>query len=331
MLQLVPGRTFESTVRTYRYNPFSDGLQGIDETTLSSFLAVTVIAVGRRLADNQRLFSAHGFAGMSQPIFFAHANGFPSGTYGKLFAALEPEYRVAHLEQHAHDPRFPAGDNWYHLVDELIHHLQQQDEPVWGVGHSFGGMLHLHAALRCPDLYRGVVMLDSPVLTRTDRWVIRAAKRFGFIDKLTPAGRTLGRREEFADLDSARSYFAGKTLFRGFDPECFDAYLQHGLHKVGDKLRLRFDPATEISIYRGVPHTSPGRTRQLQVPLAVVRGHKSRVVMNHHTRFVGRLPQGESLTVPGGHMFPLERPQDTAQLLKNLFTRWENRQHKDCA
>jgi len=176
-----------------------------------------------------------------------------------------------------------------------------------------------------------VVMLDSPVLTRTDRWVIRAAKRFGFIDRLTPAGRTLGRREEFADLDSARSYFAGKTLFRGFDPECFDAYLQHGLHQVGDKLRLRFDPATEISIYRGVPHTSPGRTRQLQVPLAVVRGHKSRVVMNHHTRFVGRLPQGESLTVPGGHMFPLERPQDTAQLLKKLFTRWENRQHKDCA
>ena len=111
---------------------------------------------------------------MSQPIFFAHANGFPSGTYGKLFAALAPEYRVAHLEQHAHDPRFPADDNWYNLVDELIHHLQQQDQPVWGVGHSFGGVLHLHAALRCPELYRGVVMLDSPVLTRTDQWVIRA-------------------------------------------------------------------------------------------------------------------------------------------------------------
>jgi pimeloyl-ACP methyl ester carboxylesterase len=174
-------------------------------------------------------------------------------------------------------------------------------------------------------------MLDSPVLTRADQWVIRAAKRFGFIDRLTPAGRTLGRREEFADLEAARLYFAGKTLFRSFDPECFDAYLQHGLHKVGDKLRLRFDPATEISIYRGVPHTSPGRTRQLKVPLAVVRGHKSRVVMRHHASLVGRLPQGESLTMPGGHMFPLERPQDTATLLKNLFSRWDGRHQQDCA
>lgn len=82
---------------------------------------------------------------------------------------------------------------------------------------------------------------------------------FRFYRPPDPAGRTLGRREEFSDLESARNYFAGKTLFRGFDPECFDAYLQHGLHQVDGRLRLRFDPATEISIYRGVPHTSPGR------------------------------------------------------------------------
>jgi carboxypeptidase C (cathepsin A) len=42
--------------------------------------------------------------------------------------------------------------------------------------------------------------------------------------------------------------------------------------------------------------------------------------MRHHTRLVGRMPQGEALTMPGGHMFPLERPQDTARLLKELFS-----------
>ena len=68
---------------------------------------------------------------MSQHVFFAHANGFPSATYGKLFAALAPEYTVAHLPQHGHDPRFPVDDNWQNLVDELIHHLEQQPQPVW--------------------------------------------------------------------------------------------------------------------------------------------------------------------------------------------------------
>lgn len=259
---------------------------------------------------------------MPQQVFFAHANGFPSATYGKLFSALGPEFVVSHLPQHAHDPRFPVDDNWLNLVDELIYHLQLQPEPVWGVGHSLGGVLHFHAALRCPELYRGVVMLDSPVLTLADQLMIRAAKRFGFIDRITPAGRTLGRREAFADMAAARQYFAGKTLFRRFDPECFDAYLLHGLEQDGEQLRLRFDPATEISIYRSVPHTSPGRAQQLQVPLAVVRGKHSRVVMRHHTRSVKYLPLGESLSMPGGHMFPLERPQETADLLKQVFTRW---------
>ncbi|HCG1023238.1 TPA: alpha/beta hydrolase [Pseudomonas aeruginosa] len=129
---------------------------------------------------------------MSQSVFFAHANGFPSATCAKLFEALAPEYRVDHLEMHGHDPRFPVNDNWDNLVDELLHHLASLEQPVWGVGHSLGGVLHYHAALRRPELYRGVVMLDSPVLTLADRLVIRAAKRFGFIDRITPAGRTLG-------------------------------------------------------------------------------------------------------------------------------------------
>ncbi|NQD95718.1 alpha/beta hydrolase, partial [Pseudomonas sp. CrR25] len=228
-------------------------------------------------------------------------------------------------ELHGHDPRFPVNDNWSNLVDELIHHLAVGAGPVWGVGHSLGGVLHYHAALRRPDLYRGVAMLDSPVLTLADRVVIRAAKRFGFIDRITPAGRTLGRREEFADLGEARSYFAAKPLFRRFDPECLDAYVRHGLHNADGGLRLKFDPATEISIYRSVPHTSPGRPQQLQVPLALVRGRHSRVVMPHHARLIRRMPRGEYLTLPGGHMFPLERPQDTAELLKSLFARWDGR------
>ncbi|MFH7617507.1 alpha/beta hydrolase, partial [Pseudomonas syringae pv. tagetis] len=41
---------------------------------------------------------ASGVIGMSQPVFFAHAIGFPSATYGKLFCALAPEYEVTHLE-----------------------------------------------------------------------------------------------------------------------------------------------------------------------------------------------------------------------------------------
>lgn len=260
---------------------------------------------------------------MPDTLFFAHANGFPSATYGKLLDTLAPEFSVRHLPQHGHNPRFPVDDNWAALVDELLHAVGNQAVPVWGVGHSLGGLMHLHAALRQPECYRGVIMLDSPVLGSWDQWVIRAAKRLGLIDRLTPAGRTLGRREHFESVAQARAYFRGKALFQGFDPDCLEAYLAHGLEQTDDGLRLAFDPDTEIRIYRSVPHSSPGRPSQLKLPVAMVAGVSSRVVLRHHAGNVRRLPKGEFLQVPGGHMFPLERPLDTAEVIRSLLRRWQ--------
>ncbi len=260
---------------------------------------------------------------MSQPVFFAHANGFPSATYSKLFAALGADYAVQFLPQHGHDPRFPVNHNWTNLVDELIHHLQQQQTPVWGVGHSLGGVLHYHAAMRHPELYRGLVMLDSPVQAWPDRVLIGLAKRMGWMDRLTPAGRTLGRRERFSDRAEARAYFAGKSLFRAFDPDCLDAYVEHGLHDADSGLQLRFAPAVEISIYRHAPGRDPGGLGRLQMPVALLSGRHTRVVQPHHARAVRRLPRGEAHILPGGHMFPLEYPQVTAELIKDLFKRWQ--------
>lgn len=268
---------------------------------------------------------------MTQHLFFAHANGFPSATYRKLFDRLAPDYAVTYLDRHGHDPRFPVDDNWQNLVQELIEQLDGLGEPVWGVGHSLGGMLHYHAALQRPDYYRGVVMLDSPMPTWLDQTLIWAAKRLGFIDRLTPAGRTLGRREAFSGVEEARRYFADKALFRGFDPDCLDAYLEHGLEPNGQGVRLRFDPDTEIRIYRSVPHVTPGWPHALKIPLAVVRGRESEVVLPHHLFLLRLVAHGEAHTLPGGHMFPLERPDETADLLRSLFTRWDQRLQRGAA
>ncbi|MGV8161524.1 alpha/beta fold hydrolase, partial [Pseudomonas aeruginosa] len=93
----------------------------------------------------------------------------------------------------------------------------------------------------------------------------------------------LGRREAFPDLEEARAYFSGKALFRRFDPDCLEAYVRHGLADSGggSGLRLRFDPATEISIYRSVPHSSPGRARHRPDQPGVVRQHHLAVPSAH--------------------------------------------------
>src|SRR5690606_16366508 len=113
-----------------------------------------------------------------------------------------------------------------------------------------------------------------------------------------------------------------KSLFRAFDPDCLEAYIKHGLEPVEQGVQLRFDPETEIRIYRSVPHLTPGWPHRLKIPLAVVRGHQSQVVLPHHAYLLRLVSRGEAHTLPGGHMFPLERPHDTAALIRRLFSRW---------
>ena len=57
----------------------------------------------------------------------------------------------------------------------------------------------------------------------------------------------------------------------------------------------------------------------------MVRGESSDVVRRHHALSVKRMREGEYLSVPGGHMFPLEHPEDTAHMLRTLFSRWTAR------
>jgi len=103
------------------------------------------------------------------PIVFSHANSFPAGTYRILFNALrERGFEVHAIERYGHDPRYPVTNNWIHLVEQLADHaadLQQRTgERAFLVGHSLGGYLSIMAAARRPELARGVLLLDSPLV-----------------------------------------------------------------------------------------------------------------------------------------------------------------------
>lgn len=262
---------------------------------------------------------------MLQPLFFAHANGFPSSTYRKLLSRLEDDFSIRYLDCHGHDPLFPVTDNWSRLLEELLQHVQRVGEPVIGVGHSLGGLLHYYAASRRPDLYRGVILLDSPLLTWLDRSVIFLSKKLGFIDRITPAAKTVGRREFFLSHGEAHEYFAHKKLFSHFDPECLNDYVEYGMQPHPYGFCLRFNPETEIDIYRSVPHSYPLRTDQFEVPLALLAGTESTTVKQRHIRAASSVPGGQVHLVPGSHMFPFERPEQTTALIRDIIGNWQEK------
>jgi pimeloyl-ACP methyl ester carboxylesterase len=219
-----------------------------------------------------------------------------------------PEFSVSWIDTIGTDPRHPPTEGWPHLVEQLIASI---DEPVYGVGHSLGGYLNYLAAVQRPDLFRGIVLLDAPIIGPFRGTMLGAVKRLGIVDRVTPAGATRDRRSTWPTREEARAHFRTRSLFKDFSDQALDDYIEHGLVEEGGKLRLKIDPAIEYQIYRTIPHDMMRHLPKLRVPAVFIGGERSDVV--RRVRLAGMKPKFRLRKVPGGHLFPFERPREAAR------------------
>jgi pimeloyl-ACP methyl ester carboxylesterase len=185
------------------------------------------------------------------------------------------------------------------------------------VGHSLGGYLNYLAAVRRPELFRAIVLLDAPIIGPFRGSMLGATKRLGIVDRVTPAGATRDRRSTWQTREEARAHFRTRKLFRNFAPECLDDYVAHGLVETRTGLRLKIDPAIEYQIYRTIPHDMMRHLKSLRVPAAFIGGADSDVV--RRIRLAGMRPKFRMRKVPGGHLFPFEQPREAATSLVQVL------------
>ncbi len=232
-----------------------------------------------------------------------------------MLGELGRHYRLSWIEAIGTDPRYPVTEGWGHLVEQLIDSIQ---EPVFAVGHSLGGYLSFLAAVRRPELFRAIVLLDAPIIGPFRGSMLGATKRLGIVDRVTPAGATRDRRSHWASEEEAETHFRSRRLFRHFADECLEDYVRHGtVRDPGGALRLRIDPLVETQIYRTIPHGMMQHLRELRVPAGFIGGADSDVV--RRVRIAGMRPKFRLCKVPGGHLFPLERPREAAQAVAQLL------------
>jgi pimeloyl-ACP methyl ester carboxylesterase len=252
-------------------------------------------------------------------IHFAHANGFPSGTYNKLFQLLGPEYSVISIDRLGHSAKYPVDDNWVSLTGELIQHIEDNsDEPVIGLGHSLGAILNFRAAYERPDLFQQIIMLDPPLVYGPFALFLVAVKKLRLAGRMGPAALAKGRREEWPSREEARAHLRGKALFSRFDPDCFSDYIENGMVETPSGVRLSFDPKVEVDIFKTTPHDMHRFKPGVSIPGNLVVGERS-----EFRRFVEGFALKHRLHFEcfdgGSHLFPLEYPEATATLLKRLI------------
>ena len=229
-----------------------------------------------------------------------------------MLQPLAAEFSVTWMDAIGMDPRYAPTEGWPHLIEQLLDEIASI-APVYGVGHSLGGYLNFLAAAQRPELFRAIVLLDAPIIGAFRGGMLGATKRLGIVDRVTPAGATRDRRSRWPSREEAKAHFASRPLFRNFSAQCLDDYVNHGLVERDGALHLRIDPAIEYQIYRTIPHDMMRHLSKLRVPAAFIGGADSDVV--RRVRLAGMKPKFRMRKVPGGHLFPFERPGDAANAI----------------
>jgi len=250
-------------------------------------------------------------------IVFSHANSFPAGTYRLLFDAWRAAgYTVHAIEKYGHDPEYPVTNHWPRLRDQLIHFAEAQTkEPAFFVGHSLGGFLSLLAAAKRPDLARGVLMIDSPIVGGLLTPTIQFFKLTGWGERFSPANVSKDRRQHWPTKEAAHAHFAGKASFARWAPEVLHDYIECGIEpSQAHGYTLSFRRDIETDIYNTIAHDIPGflRRHPLRCPLAFIGGRQSTEVRQVGMAATERVAQGRVSWIEGSHLFPFERPTETA-------------------
>jgi pimeloyl-ACP methyl ester carboxylesterase len=250
-------------------------------------------------------------------IHFAHANGIPSPCYRKVLGNLEADFDVKMIPVTGADPRYPINNNWHSTVEEIANSIREKcTQPVIGMGHSMGGLCTFFAAQRYPELFSSIVIMDPPVINGFGAIPFGLMKLFGMADRITPAGKSAGRRETWPSREVARESLGKKKFFQAFDSECFDDYLSFGLTDYTEGVRLTVSAATEVAIFRNTPSDYWSYRPALKVPGVLLSGAQSEF---GGTGFAERMARQHHLLhmhVEGGHMFPLEKPLLTVEAIR---------------
>ena len=272
-------------------------------------------------------------------IVFSHANSFPASTYGVLFKSLRARgHTVRAVDRFGHEPQYPVTSNWPHLVQQLADfaapEIERHGQGAWLVGHSLGGFLSLMCAARHPKLgghaVRGVVLIDSPVLGGWRARTLELVKRTQLVGSISPGKISRRRRHSWPDAQTAHTHFSSKQAFARWDAGVLRDYIHHGTRDEVDAHGkahrvLAFDREVETAIYNTLPHNLDRLLRRhpLQCPVAFIGGTDSQemkqVGMSMTLRLVGKAHPERLRILEGSHLFPMERPLETAAAIDDML------------
>lgn len=276
--------------------------------------------------------------GDGAPLHFLHANGYPPECYRPLLELLHQKFHVFGMKLRPlwDDAKMDGLKSWHPFSDDLLCFLSSlpwnspspdsaRADPVIGVGHSVGGVVTLRAALRNPQRFRALILLDPVILTppAMTAWIgLHTLRLQRYANPIV--SDALNRRTRFQNLELVFRGYRGRKIFRYMSDENLRIYIEGMTRKTeAGTFELVYSPLWEAHIYMTALRDFD-LWRQLpkfEIPTLIIRGAETDTFLPGAEKLVKkRNPKIQVHTMEKStHILPLEHPQEVFDIIRSFL------------
>lgn len=244
----------------------------------------------------------------AETIVLSHSYLVDSRQFDAQVEALSASYRVIAFDHRDHGRSDHAPDRYgiYDLVEDGERVIEQLDAaPCHWVGLSTGGFVGMRLALRHPDWFRSLTLMDTsasaeePMPRMRGRVMMMLLPIVGTKPLMRPAMRLMFGRTFLRDDDARDVRDLWYDRIAANDPQA--------LVRFGNAVLGRDDVLDDL--------------RSLELPVHVVVGAEDRALpLEHARRLADAVPSGTLSIIPGGgHLCTIERPAEVTEALARFI------------
>jgi pimeloyl-ACP methyl ester carboxylesterase len=251
-------------------------------------------------------------------LHLAHANSFHPGTYIELIEALKEDFEVHSV---LFRPFYPEADpkdmdDWDVLRDDFIEMADRQGwKHIIGIGHSLGSTVTMMAAIKRPDIFSKLVIIEPPCIDPIFFTLLDLAP-YSLAKNIVPPSRiALKRRHKWPSRENAFDLLRPKQIFEKWSDKTLQSYLQYGLEEdENGEYRLAFSKYWESKIYCTIENPYK-MFPKIKHPSLCIKGGQTDVINDRNWEKWKRIQNEATFkNIPNaGHLVPMEQPEILAQ------------------